>query len=434
MKFALPANFIIVVILFTNSVVRDLGYQKEGAGDLRNRVVGARLTKDGKDPYFYKWKTGDSFRYLDYANLTSDTVSTITATPLFHHLMSPLSDYPQRTIACTWFVFEYLALLIITGAGVLICRTKVQKIVVLNTGVLFTYTHAWMLHILVGQIYIFIAALLMLVALFIIKQNDRRHASIIEAVLTVILIFIRPVSSVILLPFIFSLKKHRPYLIATFLFSLAYLTFVFTNQNEKKQWTNYSRAMAEQVKVHQDLNHATVKVERPPVLANFEGLNPEKQKKAAIEHPFPDYSENGNVFFVYKTLLHAKMHLGVLYALYVCAVLFLMVLFWKKYKKTGLNDRDTLLFAFVLYMVTELFTPVHRHQYNSVQWLPLILLAISMHKRLLSFPYLLMFTGIILNISKIEFIPIRHTIGEYLLLLSLLLILLGNKTEENTYG
>lgn len=431
MKLVKAANVVILVILLVNAIIRDVEYQKEGAGDLRNRVVGARLTKDGRDPYFYKWKTGDSYRYLDYGNVNTNVVSIMTATPLFHHLMAPLCDFDERTIAYAWFILEYLALLVIIAAGVVLCTGALQKIVVLNTGVLFAYTNAWMFHLVEGQMYIFIAALIMIIVLFITRYNSRKSFLIFAGVLTAILIFIRPIAAIILLPFIFSPSKYKVYLMATILFSVAYAGYILTNENEKKQWTNYSYAMDKQVKIHQNLEDSAIKIEKPPVLKYLEGDNLEEQRKAFIGHPFPYHSENGNVFFVFKTFTRAAMPLSVLYSLYFVAVLFLSALAWRKYKKNVLNERRLVLFGLILYMVTELYTPVHRHQYNTVQWLPLILLAISIHKRPVNFSYLLIFAGILLNISNTQLIPMRHTIGEYIILTGLLLIVFIQRGEEN---
>ena len=66
-KTALLLNLIVLAVLLTHSIYRDIQLEKQYPSDLRNRVVGARLQKDGKDPYFYKWKKEDGFRYIDLA-------------------------------------------------------------------------------------------------------------------------------------------------------------------------------------------------------------------------------------------------------------------------------------------------------------------------------------------------------------------------------
>src|SRR6187549_2846741 len=88
-------NYIILLSLLTHCIYRDIQLSKQNTGDLRNRVVGARLQKDGKDPYFYKWKKEDGFRYFDPANQGPLAVSNITATPFFHDLLFPVCNWPQ---------------------------------------------------------------------------------------------------------------------------------------------------------------------------------------------------------------------------------------------------------------------------------------------------------------------------------------------------
>lgn len=425
MKTAITANIVILVALLVYSVNRDLRYQKEGAGDLRNRVVGARLMKAGRDPYFYKWKKGDSYRYLDYTNVNADSVSAITATPFFHRLIFTLAEYPQKAIVYTWFILEYIALIVIIVAGIFICNTPSQKLIALNAGILFTYTHAWQLHMVEGQLYIFVAAVLMLIALLIIRFRPSNNAFIFAAILTVALILIRPIAGVVLVPFVLHLRKYNTYLIATFLFATAYAAFALTNGNERRQWMAYRAGMQYQIVSHQNLPHSFIKVDTPPVLNSLEGLDLYEQRKKALEDPFPNHSENGNVFFVYNTLTKSHMGVAAIYVSYVCTVLLLILLFICM--KASPTDRSLVLFAFILYMVTELFTPVHRHQYNSVQWLPLVLLSIPINSRLISIGCLLVFAGIVLNISNTPLIPMRHTIGEYLLLTGLLLAVFKNK-------
>ena len=83
-------------------LVRDISLTEQYPGDLRNRVVGARLQLDGQSPYFYHWKAGDSERYYDWNNNSPVAqISNVTATPFFHWLLSPLAHLPQKTIAAS---------------------------------------------------------------------------------------------------------------------------------------------------------------------------------------------------------------------------------------------------------------------------------------------------------------------------------------------
>ena len=56
--------------LLAHSIYRDIQLEKQYNDDLRNRVVGSRLQKDGKLPYTYYYKSGDDLRYFDIYNLS----------------------------------------------------------------------------------------------------------------------------------------------------------------------------------------------------------------------------------------------------------------------------------------------------------------------------------------------------------------------------
>ena len=151
------ANIILLFCLLLYSVKRDIQLEKLYCSDLRNRVVGARLQKDGIAPYFYKWKEQDGMRYFDGLNKNSLHLSNITASPAFHDLLMPVSDLPQRTISLIWFWLQYLMLALMIFLFIRLGKNNFQRISILNLAVLFTYTEAWKAHITAGQIYFFIA-------------------------------------------------------------------------------------------------------------------------------------------------------------------------------------------------------------------------------------------------------------------------------------
>ena len=74
-RLQLVFSFIIAAVLLTIAFIRDLGYEKLYPGDLRNRVVGARLIHDGQSPYFYKWKPQDGMRYYDPESFTNSIIT-----------------------------------------------------------------------------------------------------------------------------------------------------------------------------------------------------------------------------------------------------------------------------------------------------------------------------------------------------------------------
>jgi len=137
---------------------------------------------------------------------------------------------------------------------------------------------------------------------------------------------------------------------------------------------------------------------------------------------------------IYKTLVHRDVSVSALFATFVFVTGILSAIVYVKLQRKHLQDDALVLFGLTLYMIAELFMPVYRHQYNTVQWLPLILLAVSICLRLLSVEIVLVFSGILLNISNSSMIPLRHTVGEYLILAGLLFLAFHQQVLKGKRG
>ena len=146
-RLQLVFSFIIAAVLLTIAFIRDLGYEKLYPGDLRNRVVGARLIHDGQSPYFYKWKPQDGMRYYDPESFTNSIISNTTASPFLHTLVLPFCNLSQRTIS-RWWLFGQYAILIFMA--LLACRYAqgIAKSATLLITAVFPYTDGWIRHVL----------------------------------------------------------------------------------------------------------------------------------------------------------------------------------------------------------------------------------------------------------------------------------------------
>ena len=81
-----------------------------------------------------------------------------------------------------------------------------------------------------------------------------------------------------------------------------------------------------------------------------------------------------------------------------------------------------IIFGYCLYMLSDLFSPVYRHQYYTVQWFFVVLLFLGMPKQPFQRKYvILVLTGVFLNMINTPFLKMEHSLGEYLMLFSLLL-------------
>jgi hypothetical protein len=78
-------------------------------------------------------------------------------------------------------------------------------------------------------------------------------------------------------------------------------------------------------------------------------------------------------------------------------------------------------------MLVDLFSPVYRHQYYGVQWLFPLLLAASVYKPANRGFYVALLTGLLLNVINTGFIKMEHSLGEYLILITLLWLSLNRK-------
>ena len=141
------ALWILISICITGTLIwtirRDLHLIKLTSGDIRNRIVGARLQKDNQSPYFYKWKNGDGIRYYDPGNFNANAVSVSTASPFFHILLYPLAEFRQYTINRIWLALQYLLLAISVFLSLKLTGTVPQKIAVLTAGTGILFTEGW---------------------------------------------------------------------------------------------------------------------------------------------------------------------------------------------------------------------------------------------------------------------------------------------------
>lgn len=411
-----------------HSVYRDIQLEKEYPGDLRNRVVGARLQKDGKLPYHYYQYPGDGMRYYDMENhiRTSSSPSNITASPFFHELLFPICDLPQRTISIIWLWLQYIFLIAITGMICSFTSFRGNKWLLVNFAVLFTATEAWIEVISSGQLY-FAEAFLMTCTLFFLTRN-KKTGKVIAGILAAMFVLTRPIAIVMFIPFLFYYKEYLVFLLTAFCALALYGLFVLTNPYEKALYEDYVSGMKMHVQNHQSL------AGRPrPILQyddmhnlNLEGFDFNEVLKERSEHPHKDFPEDGNIFVLYMLVTHHKMPIAILNMLSVLTIGILSILFFYRNKKIPVKTEQILVFGFTLYMVVELFNPVHRHQYNSVQWFPLVMASLIPVRTWKDPVFLLMTLGLLLNLCNFSWLPMRHTLGEFYWLTALLLSVLSS--------
>ncbi len=428
-------NLLLLAGILAFSIYRDIQLDKQYPADLRNRVVGARLQKDGKLPYFFHWQKADYPRYADPYNAQDTTLpaSNITASPFFHQLLIPFCEIPQRTFSALWLILQYLLLAGMCWMFSFFAKTTYQKLLLLNVTVLFTLTAAWKCHIAEGQLY-FIEAFLMAVVICALLYN-KKQSWIFAGIAAAMLVLTRPIALVIFIPFLFQFRKYACFLISSWAALALYGLFVLSSHYETALWKQYQLALKKHVELHQYGDPNQLFLWGGPAIPYIEGFD---LKQAAVnlkEHPIEISTESGNFYILYKNILHKKMPLKVLNALNLVSLLVLSGLFFYFGRKHPFQIHQVILAAFLLYMLEELFSPVERHQYNVVQWLPLLLpgfLALRSGIHWKDPVFLLLLTGLLLTITNFSKIYDRNTLAEFAWFAALLLIVFNSKPTNLT--
>jgi hypothetical protein len=433
-KKILILNGILLTALLAYSVYRDFQMIRQYPWDLRNRVVGSRLQKDGKLPYNYYWQTKDGSRYYDASNKNQDSLhaSNITASPFFHVLLYPICDFSELAISRIWLFLEYFFL----GAMIWMVSTltddKWKKWILLNVGILFTATEAWKYHIYEGQLYLFEAFLMTGILVALIRS--KKSGIIFAAILAAVFVLTRPIAFVIFIPFLFHFKNNLLFLGVSF-FSLAlYGLFVLADPAENALYKNYFTGIAMQVQIHQHsignpAPQTELNVARPK--ASLEGFEPDEIYRLEKEHPIRILSENGNLFMIYYKITARKISMPVLYMLTAVLIVGFSILFYFKGTQYKMHLVQILLFGFILYMIMEISSPIHRAQYNTVQWFPMVLTGFTLLDGWRNKIFWLLILGLMLNICNFQWLLMRHTLGELCWLAAMLILVYTNQGKMN---
>jgi Glycosyltransferase family 87 len=424
-------NGILLLALLTHSIYRDVHLEKQYTVDLRNRVVGARLQKDGKLPYNYKYQQADGLRYFDFQNLNNDTagISNVTASPFFHELLFPICDLPEATISKIWLWLQYILLACMIFMFSTLTHDTKEKLLVLNLGIVFTATEAWKSLIKCGQLYLVVAFLICCIITGLL--SNKKSGIVLAGICAIAFVLIRPFGMVLFIPFLIRYKKNLLFLAVAFSGLFLYILFVFNNPYEKSLYLNYAGRMKMHVLFHQNALVNPPGIPKADMLSvrSFEGIDFKEAELQTDEHPIKVYSENGNIFILYYYITHKKIPLTWIYLLSSGIILLLTTLFYFHQKKYPYQKIQILLLGFTMYMIVELFGPITRHQYNTVQWFPLVLAGFMVLPGWFNRISFLLLSGLVLNIVNVPWLPMRHTVGEFCWLASMILLIFSSRPK-----
>ena len=405
--------------------------------DLRNRVVGARLITDKRLPYFYRWQPGDPVRYYDPKNADPaghrlDTLSVITATPLFHHLLEPVAELQQSRVIFVWLGIEYLAWMAILVLFLSLAATPSQKLAVLAAAVAFLFSMPWKVQVEQGQYYILVP-LLAALGYRLLQTGRTVWTGIATGVVAVVMVGIRPNTAVFFLPFLLAGKRFsltfRVGMAAT---AVLLVTCMAASPFERALWQQYRQAVSSHIRSHLDRN-PWVRSEPDPHLPLWEGIDQFHRSPNDV----PTTNENGNFFLLLDILLHRKIGLGWLTFFAASSMSLLCAWFLKKnYRRPDISLAQLAMFGYCLYMLTDLFSPVTRWLYYAVQWLFPILLALATFPLRKFSDKALLIVGLVVGAGILVVgLPFAHvyTAGEYLCFFTFLALTLtpGRWTPSN---
>jgi hypothetical protein len=262
-------------------------------------------------------------------------------------------------------------------------------------------------------------------------MSNKKNGIIMAGLMMAVWILNRPIGIICLLPILLLYKQRRIFFLSTIGSLMVYGVFVLSSPFERILWRNYADGIQKQVKLHQEVDP---KYSPPPpimpVNREMEGINFNEVEKNMAEHPIPVYSENGNFFVLYYQVMHKKIPLTWLNGISLFITGVLMFFFYFIHRKNKAADLQVLIFAFTIYMVILIFSPLYRHQYNTVQWFPLILVALQVPVNRKKTVLFLLALGLLLNIVNMHWIPMRHTLGEFFWLIALWISVSGIRSPS----
>jgi len=410
------------ILLVTIAVKRDIFYKDNYNPDLRNRIVGARLIKDGRSPYYYKWKETDGIRYYDPEGFFYKSVNNITASPFFHRLLIPFCELPQSKISVIWLWLQYGMFAIIVLVAVSFCRNFLSRYFTIAIALSFLFTAAWKNHVLAGQMYIAIPFFLSLFT-YVFCKAKTSSAFFLAGAIVLCLVLIRINFLVFLLPFLLLAKNvglKRILLFCTPAF--LWVILICLNGFERGLWKDYLGAIEQHSQMHQLVSDSQLDKYPRPNYPEWEGI---VMKDKNLLSPGLN-TENGNFFLMFKMVTGKNLAPVNLLLISSLSILALFTFFYLRSAKIKINDAavmQVIIAGFCFYMITDIFSPITRHQCYTMQWL-FIVLFFTATQPLKRYYSILIVVGLVLSITDFTFIKMRHTIGEYLILISLILHLI----------
>lgn len=425
---------LLLVTALCYSVIRSMLIESMCPTDLPNRVVGARLQKDGIVPYFYKWTPAGGIRYYDFTNFDSFKVSRSTASPFFHTLISPLVELPQRQISKVWLVLQFVLLAMMTVLVCALTPVTSRKLVVVLLAVLLTYTAAWDNLIVAGQMYLLVPFMGLLFYYLVYNANGKLYVLAVAGAVAIASVLVKPSLLLFYIPFLFLINRYTAKQRVVFLFPIAAVViYIALSPWQKTLWSEYYKSIREQIKIHQHLEPALQQNAPSPRFENWDGWNETEINKSIGKNLHMIHDENGNFYFIVQHLFKKKLPLWAMSWGLIAVTVATLIVFYLYQRRSPMQLYNIAFLGWSLYMISDFFSPIARHMYYTVQWFFPLLLAATLYKPKYNLLYGLLLLGLILNLIDTSYIKMEHTIGEYIWIIGFMLLALKYRSKKTNH-
>jgi hypothetical protein len=405
---------------------------RAGPGDMRNRVVGSRLVRDGIDPYTFHYKVGDSLQYFDFQNCKAENISNISASPFFLKILTPICHKPQLWINSALYIVTQIAFCVLLLVVIQSLSSLKQKAVAAFILISTLYWDAWLMNLFNKQTY-FLFAIVYFIIFLLLRKNyftkvKTQIAQSIAGALIAFLVLLKMNLLLLFLPFIFIAKKIKTTIVTASILIIVYIGIVFTHSYSRNLWTNYFSFL--KVSIAQVEGKITnTKIDQCPNPPILEGINIKKITDAYALQPISYNEETANFFNILWFINKSTIERSTLSIIMMVVVGMILGLSIYVFKKNGLSVPQIFLLGFACYLIADFFGPIFRLPYYTTQWYVAIGIMLMCFKNIPKWSWVFLILAFLLYLSPIVFSNLQLTLAEQFLLLAILGVALYPKNK-----
>ncbi|MFA6001129.1 MAG: glycosyltransferase family 87 protein [Thermoleophilia bacterium] len=403
-------SIILTMLLVFSVAIAILGFlvdfrdtRQFGGVDLRNRVVGARLIREGLDPYFYEWTPDRSELLLDPNTGTGSPATSTTVTPAALLLHQPVAFISYKLQRYGWFVLQWAMLIATTCIMARAASSRDAKIAIWILGLLIiSGSYFWRLHVERGQIYVLYA--FMIAVAFWLCEKKTSFGLMAGGFFLGVFAAFRPPGALMLIPMLVYgkwkiLVGSVVGAVVTFLVTLVTGNIIY--------WDSYVRAAQAWSDVFLGIVRFDYAPYEHPVIEGMGNLT------WRANTPTSDTSFQALLQQVGFNVSSGPL-LIVMFLIIAAAVIFLF-----RIRKAGDSIPTMFLAGSTLVLLSSYLLPARLYTYNNVMWLiPLALIIISSDSlvSLLKSPLAVLFVAGI-YFGTVFWIPYNFIVSDYAMLI-----------------